>query len=562
MNALHLTFRSGENVVGGAEYLMSMISKKLVGTGVCVDIYTTKTEHLKPISRSGVQWDNNEKKNHSTYDGVDIYRYSTLSIPRILAIGFDLLIQKQLDKEDYDVKIEDLRIDGTGIIGTGWHFLEIFDTFHMRWTKKEASFIIDDNDISKIFFDASCSKSIKGKFLINGKFVNTFKTSKDWKRFEFDIDRENRVLGKIVLDEIWHPLRDTRQLGISINNIGYVSNGVEKSIDLTKDYTNILRKDNKLFLEFYKDRALKRPKIYNYLFMALRGPMSPSLIYDLNKNAKNYDIILGQMMPFNTINYALSMGKKYGIPTVLLPLFHPDDSFYHWGHYYDAIKDADMVLALSDYAKDMVYDPIGVPCEVIGGGIDNYEFANSNISGKRFREKFKFEDVPIVLFVGRKSYPKRYDLLIKAVDSLNRENKRCILVIIGPDEDKVIILSKNVAYVGKTDRATLLDAYDACDIFAMMSESESFGIVFCEAWMRKKPVIGNKYCGPVSTLITDGVDGFICDENDLAEKINILLSEEKLRHSMGEKGYEKTLNLYTWDIIGNKVKKIYEKLCE
>lgn len=561
MDALHLTFRFGEDIVGGAEYLMYMISKKLVESKIDVDIYTTKTVRLTPISRSGVQWDNEIKKTYSVFNGIEVYRYPTFSIPKILAIGFDYFIQKQLDREELSIEIENNEINESSFLGTGWHFLEIYNDFKMRWTKSKASFIVNDKNISKIFFNAYCPKSITGNVLINGKFIDSFKTSKDLKRFEFNINNDNKLIGEIILDKTWHPLKDTRQLGIAISSIGYVSDGIEKSIDLTKDYAYVLGKNKKLFLKSYKQRAMKRPHIYNYMFMGLRGPISPSLLYDLNKNAKNYDIILSQMMPFNTLNYGAYIGKKYNIPTVLLPLFHPDDSFYHWGHYYDAIKNADVILALSDYSKTMVYDPLDVPCEVIGGGIDPDEFANPNISGKRFREKFKLDNIPITLFVGRKSYPKRYDLLIRAIDKINNENEKCLLIIIGPDEDKIPIKSKNVLYLGKTDREMILDAYDACDVFAMMSESESFGIVYCEAWMRKKPVIGNKYCGPVSTLIEDGVDGFLCDENDLAEKISILLSDEKLRITMGEKGYEKTLNRYTWNIIGSKVKKIYEKLC-
>ncbi|MCZ7356131.1 MAG: glycosyltransferase family 4 protein [Candidatus Methanoperedens sp.] len=562
MNALHLTFRFGEKIVGGAEYLMYMISKKLVESGIHVDVFTTKTVSITPISRSGVHWDNKIKKAQSIHDGIEVYRHNTYSIPKLIAIGFDYLIQRQLDREELNIKIKEIIINEKSCLGTGWYSLENYNFFKMRWTKRYANFLVNDRNISKIFFNAYCPRSIKGNFLINGKFIDGFSTSKEWKRFEFDIDEEGIIVGKISLNASWHPLTDSRRLGIAINDIGYVSDGIEKSIDLTKDYVKVLRKNSKSFLELYKHKALKRPQIYNYLFMGLRGPLSPSLLYSLNKNAKKYDIILSQMMPFNTLNYGAYIGKKHGIPTVLLPLFHPDDSFYHWGHYYDAIKNVDMILALSEYTKTNVYDPLDVPCEVIGGGVDLNEFSNPEISGKRFKEKFKLNNTPIILFVGRKSYPKRYDLLIRAIDKLNSQGKRCRLVIIGPDEDKMPIPSKNVLYLGKVDRKMILDAYDACDIFSMMSESESFGIVYCEAWMRKKPVIGNKYCGPVSTLIEDGVDGFLCDENDLAEKISILLSDEKLRNNMGEKGYGKTVNRYTWDIIGNKVKRIYEELCK
>ena len=98
-------------------------------------------------------------------------------------------------------------------------------------------------------------------------------------------------------------------------------------------------------------------------------------------------------------------------------------------------------------------------------------------------------------------------------------------------------------------------------MFGLMSESESFGMVFLEAWMRRKPVIGNRRCGAVASLIEDGVDGFLClDERDCADRIKVLLANPSQATSMGENGYRKVIGGFTWDQIGKKVLALYENV--
>jgi glycosyltransferase involved in cell wall biosynthesis len=133
--------------------------------------------------------------------------------------------------------------------------------------------------------------------------------------------------------------------------------------------------------------------------------------------------------------------------------------------------------------------------------------------------------------------------------------------MIGPDEDKKPITSENVLYLGTLRDKELADAYDACDIFAMMSESESFGMVFCEAWSRKKPVIGNSNCGAVASLIDHGVDGLLCsDTTEVCRAIRQLLEDKKISDQFGARGYEKVIERYTWDKISEQVYQCYNNL--
>lgn len=560
MKVLHLTYRFGKDIVGGAETYLYMLSRTLVEKGINVDVVTTKTKHLEPIARFGVKWDNLIDKDHEVIDGINVYRFNTYNLPDFLALKFNYLLQTQWDKEEDVADKETVRNLKGNFLGTGWYYTEKYDQFKMRWSKQQATFAISESNISSITFEIYCPKKINGKLIINGIPVNEFSASDDWKGLYFDISKisANKLFCEIILDNTWHPPNDPRKLGIAVRNIKYYSGGNERLLDLDDHYSGFRYDDKDLLISELFERAKNRPKINSYLFQILRGPIAPSMWSFLNKKVKEYDIILGHMTPYSTLNYAVYFGNKYKKPVVLLPHFHVDDDFYHWEHYYKAFKKADIVLAMSEYSKEKIFDRVGANSVFVGAGITPSDYESVEISGNRFRNKFNLNNVPIILFVGRKSFPKRYDMLIKAIELINKDIS-CKLVMIGPDEDKKKIESENVLYVGKADKSTLMDAYDACDMFAMMSESESFGIVFLEAWMRKKPVIGNKNCGPVASLIADGIDGFLCsNEIDLADRLLELLHNKELSLKMGRYGYEKTVNHYTWDNIAEIVKNIYK----
>ena len=148
-----------------------------------------------------------------------------------------------------------------------------------------------------------------------------------------------------------------------------------------------------------------------------------------------------------------------------------------------------------------------------------------------------------------------------AVDRLADDRIR--LVLIGEDIDLKPVLSPRVVYLGRLPRAELIDAFDAADVLVAPSEHESFGMVFLEAWMRRKPVIGNAGCGPVAALLGEGEDGFLCrNSEEIALRIRSLLDDPALARRLGENGYRKTMAHHTWDAVADKVADLYGTLIE
>jgi glycosyltransferase involved in cell wall biosynthesis len=101
--------------------------------------------------------------------------------------------------------------------------------------------------------------------------------------------------------------------------------------------------------------------------------------------------------------------------------------------------------------------------------------------------------------------------------------------------------SDRVKFLGFVTDAALDAAYTRATVFALPSSKEGFGIVYLEAWQHGLPVIcGSK--GASKEIVTDGVDGFVVDPEDismLADRLNLLLSRPELAKAMGESGRRK-----------------------
>jgi glycosyltransferase involved in cell wall biosynthesis len=100
---------------------------------------------------------------------------------------------------------------------------------------------------------------------------------------------------------------------------------------------------------------------------------------------------------------------------------------------------------------------------------------------------------------------------------------------------------------------------DGLDMFAMPSVAESFGMVYVETWMCRKPVIG---AGIPSTacVIEGGLDGLLVppeSPDDLARALLALLSDDQARARIGQAGYDKTIKSFTWNHIVDRFEEVY-----
>jgi len=561
LKALHVTYRFGEEIIGGAEKYLWNLSTQLARQGVELTVATTTAREFRSPTRWNVFWKKGYHRGEEHASGLRILRFPFRNHPRWLAALYGIPLQSRFDSEQWDFEPPAITAEGGGLLVRGWHFEERSGGASHRWIGRRAEIAIRDEYVWEVGFSAYSPWKNSGEVVINGKRIGGFNVNRDIQYFAFKPPEPLSDLNvEIRLKKARRPWKDLRRLGMIVTAVSYKAGDRTVEIPLHRHYLSLLHERKEELLGWFEKRAQSRPKRFSRYFDLCRGPFSPELSRYLFLHAREYDIILGHNFPHPYLAEAVKAGKRAGIPTAALPLAHLEDDYYHWEHYYTALESADLTFALSDYSRDIFRERFHANAHTLGAGIDPGEFESSNTNGDRFRKKYELQETPIILFVGRKSWPKRYPALIRSVRAASRIHP-CRLVMIGPDEDGQSIPPEDALYLGKQDRGTILDAYAACDVFANLSDSESFGMVFTEAWMFEKPVIGYRNCGAVASLIEEGKDGFLCgSDEETAGRIVEILQNPSLGAGLGRAGREKTLNRFTWEKVASRAKELYGEI--
>lgn len=112
-------------------------------------------------------------------------------------------------------------------------------------------------------------------------------------------------------------------------------------------------------------------------------------------------------------------------------------------------------------------------------------------------------------------------------------------------------LQNNICFSGVT--TNVVEKLQKADIFVFPSKSEAFGLALTEAMAAGLPAIGFKSCPAVNEIIINGYNGFLCEDgvDDFADKMKILLQDEKLRKQMGENA-RKSMDRFAPEKIWNQ----------
>lgn len=172
-----------------------------------------------------------------------------------------------------------------------------------------------------------------------------------------------------------------------------------------------------------------------------------------------------------------------------------------------------------------------------------------------------------VLFVGVLRWYKGLDILLDAAKKIE-----CDVIVIGKgplyDKLKKRISSEriyNVKLLGYQPDEIVFQYMKNCSTFVLpsISPAEAFGQVLLEASYFHRPMITTELGTGTSYVNLDKVTGFVVNPNDsdaIAEKVNLLLSNESIRLTMGENAYLRYLENFTEEVQGNRYLEIYSEL--
>ena len=104
----------------------------------------------------------------------------------------------------------------------------------------------------------------------------------------------------------------------------------------------------------------------------------------------------------------------------------------------------------------------------------------------------------------------------------------------------------------------LHDLFKACDIVAVPSRNEPFGIVILEGWSAYKPVVSTKRGGPAE-FVWHGVNGLQVDDtpDSVAWGLGTLLADHNRCRWMGRNGRAAVDAAFSWDSIAEQTEEVY-----
>jgi 1,2-diacylglycerol 3-alpha-glucosyltransferase len=185
-----------------------------------------------------------------------------------------------------------------------------------------------------------------------------------------------------------------------------------------------------------------------------------------------------------------------------------------------------------------------------------------------FLPKEKYSAKAKLLHVGRMSFEKNIDIVIKSIDILRKEFPDIKLDIVGNGPSlkslslvtKKLDLERNVHFLGCIEHDKLNMIYKEHDIFITASTIETQGVVILEAMASGLPIVGVRRLA-IPDLVKNDINGYVVeafDEKDMAEKIKILYKNRNLREAFGKKSTELAKEHYVKDVI-EKLERLYFK---
>lgn len=221
---------------------------------------------------------------------------------------------------------------------------------------------------------------------------------------------------------------------------------------------------------------------------------------------------------------------------------------------------ANKLTAVSKYAANFVNDQIlSVPreIEVIYNPIENdllngYSDASNNT----------------ILFFGKITETKGAFQALKAFQTIASEFPLWNMKLLGGGEieqaEKSIKLANKdrIKFLGYVNRTDVISSIETCDFVVIPSYFENFSMAPLEVMAKRKALIyTSRTSGP--EIITDGVNGFLVEPNDIIDienKMRQLILNPELRNKLANAGFETVSRSFTVERILLQLQSHYNSL--
>ncbi|MCG6134888.1 MAG: glycosyltransferase [Nostoc sp. LLA-1] len=201
-----------------------------------------------------------------------------------------------------------------------------------------------------------------------------------------------------------------------------------------------------------------------------------------------------------------------------------------------ALKAAAKIVSVSNYTRDRLLkeqniDPNQISLLPVTFDANRFEIApKSTLLLERYGLTPK---QPIILTVARLSRSdayKGYDQVIRALPQIRQQIPDVHYLIVGKGDDhprieelvRSLNLQNHVTLTGFIPDEEIVLHYNLCDVFAMPSKGEGFGIVYLEALACGKPTLGGNQDGAIDALC-NGELGALINPDDINQITEALI---------------------------------------
>lgn len=324
-------------------------------------------------------------------------------------------------------------------------------------------------------------------------------------------------------------------------------------------YGGVSRYFNELITRLNKKKNIETIKLYGF-----KGKLSR-----MNSIMLGYNYLKNKFNIYHPTYYSFSIKKKNYYKTIITVFDMIHELYLKDVENFKAdilmkkqsILNSDHIICISNNTKEDLKKIYRINDDKI-----SVIYLGSPAIGKSFVKKdYKIPNKPFILYVGKRSDYKNFNILLQTYVDLNIYNDFNLICFGGGEfsVQELIEFEKfkidNFIYYREGSDELLQYYYENAFVFVYPSLYEGFGLPILEAFTFGCPVIASNVAS-IPEIAGEAALLFSPDNiEELSKCLKVIINENKTRNDFIEKG-KKRSKAFNWDNTASETVKIYQKI--